>query len=224
MLMRLACSGLGGLSGFGEFVLDQLFEFLGGHGSEFTAFFDRFELESGVELFRDQDRFLLRFVIHRAGLISLRSLEINNYFEFFNGMAVCYCMGTKPLGAGTRNITINLPAADYIGFAKLASVSGAKMSDYGRALISYAIDNNLRAGKNFAEEAAWLIALESGTRPLPAVRLEIKAGPPEWVEPVGPPKKTADRKVIGYPTAADAGRALGKVAEDPRKMRKKTGT
>lgn len=95
-------------------------------------------------------------------------------------------MSTTSLGPNTRNITSNISGETYIEFKKLASISGGSLSEYTRALCEYAVKHHLVAGPNSEDHAMWIIAIQNGTSPLPKVRLEIKAGPPERLKIYNP--------------------------------------
>jgi len=114
-----------------------------------------------------------------------------------------------------RNITINVTADQYIGFTKLAGLSGASKNEYGKALVAYAIAHQLLAGEKLDDKHLWLEAITGGTRPLPKIGIEIKAGPPAKLPPLHISKKSGLYQVEAGPIALRA-------AEQPPAPRKRT--
>jgi len=77
------------------------------------------------------------------------------------------------LGPGTKNITVNIDSDLYVEFHKLISVSGARTSDFLRALISFAVEENVMAREKPEDVDAWYEAIEKQLTPVPKKRMEI---------------------------------------------------
>ncbi len=60
------------------------------------------------------------------------------------------------------------------------------MSEYIRALCDYAIKHNLIAGQNAEDHSRWLDAVQTGAKPVPKIRIEIKAGAPDRLKVYSP--------------------------------------
>lgn len=80
---------------------------------------------------------------------------------------------TKPIGAGTRNLTANVTDTLYNKVDKLARSSGCKLGEYVRAVLEHAADRNLQVRDIPRDIAAREEALRLGKHPLPRVGKEV---------------------------------------------------
>lgn len=79
---------------------------------------------------------------------------------------------TKPIGKGTRNLTTNIPNDLYGDLQRMARVSGCKIGEYARAVLTDAAVQKIMVRDNQDDVAAYDAALASGGS-LPKIRKEV---------------------------------------------------
>lgn len=80
---------------------------------------------------------------------------------------------TRPLGPGTRNLTVNVPDSLYAEVAGMALSSNCSMSEYLRAVLEFATERRLLATEKAADREAWFAAVKASQKELPKIRREI---------------------------------------------------
>lgn len=80
----------------------------------------------------------------------------------------------NPLGPNTRNLTVNVPADQYIALEQLCGASGCRYGEYIRALLDVAVRLQLVATQKDEDREEWVSRVqERAPGPLPKIRREI---------------------------------------------------
>ncbi len=81
-------------------------------------------------------------------------------------------MGTKSIGKGTRNISVNVPVSLYMEISRLASVSGCKMGEYVRTVLQDSVRRSVLIRENPGDRAEWESAVVREDTP-PKIKWEV---------------------------------------------------
>lgn len=102
-------------------------------------------------------------------------------------------MPSNPLGPKTRNITLNVDSALFVGADQLAGICGITVAKYVRALLADAVKNKTLVRESPASRAAFYQAVQKGSSPMPERTLEVV--PQSELQTIPPAVSTAGAKV-----------------------------
>ncbi len=82
-------------------------------------------------------------------------------------------MANNPAALGQKNITTAITLEEFAELTKLLGLSGCKQGPYMRALLRWAIANQVLVRPIPAQQEALIAAIKNGTSPLPLVENEV---------------------------------------------------